>query len=283
MTSWKQLLLVCVGALGIAACGGSTPPPSAPPPSAKPALTLADLTDAMCACKDPACASKVRADYAEVERASAADLSPHARAQRTFAARCEATAREGDDQATMDKMKDALCACKDSDCVEKVTKDFASWTKKMEEKYKNDRKPTEQMMRTGEEMSKCVEAAMTDSSNNSQPPASTPASCAKGGPIDTGVPECDDYLNAFDEYMSCDKIPQQAKDASCQGIEQMKQGWATLKDPSVPAEAKKAAADACQQATEALVQSAQAMGCPLSYKPHPPPPPAKKKRPKHGH
>ena len=43
----------------------------------------------------------------------------------------------------------------------------------------------------------------------------------------------------------------------------MKQGWAMLKDPNVPAEAKKAAADACKQAVDALKQSASAMGCSL--------------------
>src|SRR5262249_22044303 len=187
--------------------------------------------------------------------------------------------------ARMRKMTDAMCACADAACVEKVTKDYADWTKSMEEKYKGDRKPDERLIKMGEEMSRCVETSMSADKGNggvdgSSSDHTATASCGRGGPYATSVPECDGYLAAFDEYMSCDKIPQQAKDASCQGVAEMRQGWATLKDPSIPAEARKSAGDACRQATDALAQSAEAMGCPLSIAHKAPPPPAKKKRPK---
>jgi hypothetical protein len=80
---------------------------------------------------------------------------------------------------------------------------------------------------------------------------------------DTGVAECDAYLHLIDTYVACDKIPQQAKDAVRQSTQQMKQGWAMLRDPNVPVEAKRAAADACRQAIDAVKQSASAMGCAL--------------------
>jgi hypothetical protein len=79
----------------------------------------------------------------------------------------------------------------------------------------------------------------------------------------TTVAECDQYLALFERYMTCDKIPDQAKQASRQGIQQMEQAWAMLRDPSIAADAKQAAADACAQAVQALQQSASAMGCSL--------------------
>ncbi len=203
----------------------------------------------------------------------------------------------GGDKGKMKKMKEAMCACKDAACVDKVNKDYADFMKSMEDKYKGDKKPDEDMMKIGEEMAKCMSDAMAgggaasgsdtgsgSASGSGSAAASGSGSAAASGSgsasgsdtgsgsaaasggtasADTGVPECDDYLKAFDKYMSCDKIPAQAKDASKQGIEQMKQGWAMLKDPNVPAEAKKAAADACKQAVDALKQSASAMGCSL--------------------
>jgi hypothetical protein len=92
-------------------------------------------------------------------------------------------------------------------------------------------------------------------------PAGGAAAPAASG--DTGIAECDAYLKSFDKYLTCDKVPAQAKDASKTGIDQMKASWASLKDPSVPAEAKKSAADACKQADDALKQSATALGCTL--------------------
>jgi hypothetical protein len=182
----------------------------------------------------------------------------------------------GGDKGKMKKMKDAMCACKDAACVDKVQKDYADFMKSMEEKYKGDKKPDEDMMKIGEDMAKCMSDAMAGGAGAGGGEASGSAAASGSGSAsgsdtgggaaasaDTGVPECDDYLKSFDKYMSCDKIPQQAKDASKQGIEQMKQGWAMLKDPNVPPEAKKAAGDACKQAVDALKQSASAMGCSL--------------------
>lgn len=80
---------------------------------------------------------------------------------------------------------------------------------------------------------------------------------------DTGVPECDEYARTFDRYLACDKVPQQAKDASKANIDQMRQSWSGLKDPNVAPAAKASAGDACKQATAALQSSAKALGCTL--------------------
>jgi len=84
---------------------------------------------------------------------------------------------------------------------------------------------------------------------------------APAAPSTTGLSECDDYITLIDRYMRCDKVPQQARDAARQGIEAAKTGWGQL--GQMPLEARKAAADACHQANDALRQGAAAMGCPL--------------------
>ena len=89
-------------------------------------------------------------------------------------------------------------------------------------------------------------------------PADMPAA---GGAAGTGIAECDSYLATAEKFAKCEKLPAEAKTAQAQALEAAKTGWASLKDPSVPAEAKKAAADACKQSDDALKQAWTAAGC----------------------
>jgi hypothetical protein len=81
--------------------------------------------------------------------------------------------------------------------------------------------------------------------------------------VSTGIPACDRYVAAMDKFTQCPAVPQATKDATRQGIDQIKQSWQMLRDPSVPPEAKQAANDACLQAVDALKQAGAAMGCPM--------------------
>ena len=81
-----------------------------------------------------------------------------------------------------------------------------------------------------------------------------------GGGGGTGLAECDAYAALMDKYMSCDKIPQAARDAAKQGLDGMKASWTTA---GMPDDAKKAANDACKSAADAVKQGASAMGCSL--------------------
>lgn len=94
------------------------------------------------------------------------------------------------------------------------------------------------------------EPAKTDT-----PPAGGTAPAAGGG--STGMPECDEYLKAVEKLASCDKYPAATKDQMMKGVEAMKQGWTA----NMPDDAKKAAADGCKSATDALKQGASALGC----------------------
>jgi hypothetical protein len=121
------------------------------------------------------------------------------------------------------------------------------------------------------EAAKTAEPAKTEPATPppATPPAAEPAKtepaapAAGGAAASTGVPECDEYVAAIEKFTTCDKVPQAARDAQKQSLDAMKQGWASLSDPAVPAEAKKAAADGCKTAVDALKQAATASGCTL--------------------
>jgi hypothetical protein len=252
-------LLVVVGLVLVSACGHAAAPPPAPP--APPPPTLADEVDAMCACTSPACAQQVHDRFAIAE--STTSTAPHVVALRDKLASCDMTAREGDDLAQFHAMDTAMCACKDAACVDQVEKDFADFMRRMEKKYVGHVRPDEAMMKLGAHMATCMSDAMSDKAGVGVAPSSPAPAATASASAPTGVAECDQYLSAFDRYMACPKIPQEAKDASKAGVAEMKEGWAMLRDPGVPPEAKKAAADACREAVSALRQSAKAMGCPL--------------------
>jgi hypothetical protein len=75
----------------------------------------------------------------------------------------------------------------------------------------------------------------------------------------TGVPACDQYIEVVTRYAACPQLPAQAREATLEAIDAMRAGWSA----GMPDEAKKAAADGCAQAIDALRQSASAMQCPL--------------------
>jgi hypothetical protein len=80
----------------------------------------------------------------------------------------------------------------------------------------------------------------------------------------TGVAACDRYLATMQRYIACEQVPQQARDASAAAMQTLQASFASLSDKATTDEARRAAADACQQSTDALLQAAQAIGCTLS-------------------
>lgn len=83
-------------------------------------------------------------------------------------------------------------------------------------------------------------------------PAAGGDTAAAGGDATTGIAECDAYIKRL---MSCDKYPQQGKDALKQSMDAWKQAAGAGGDAS------KAAADACKKADEAASASLKQMGC----------------------
>jgi hypothetical protein len=129
--------------------------------------------------------------------------------------------------------------CGTGDALAEVEKAWPAW-KKLEGKKKKAQSTA------------CTEQAATLESET--------ATCASSGVrVVTGVPSCDLYLAKIESYLRCEKVPQAARDGARQGVDAMKAGWGSVKD--LPEEARKAVADACAQAVEALGQGARAMGC----------------------
>ena len=251
----------------VAACGPAQPAATTTTPT-PPAHTLDDMVDAMCACKTPACADQVKAQFAGVD--TPGDTAPHVVSLRDAAKACETTAREGDEVTMLDQMEDAMCACKDAPCTDSVEHQYKAFWDRELKKYR-DAKPTAQVMKIAERMGTCEERAREasgapshggtglDHTGGDWHPAPPPGSDSAGGDGTTGIAECDAYLHAVEAYAACDKVPQEARDAVKESIDAIKQSAQVAKASGD--DAVKAVADSCKQGADAIAQVLAAMGC----------------------
>jgi hypothetical protein len=112
-------------------------------------------------------------------------------------------------------------------------------------------------------------AARTQVIEVDAPPEEVPPPEGPGpssGVIDTGVPECDDYLLAFERLVTAcgDKLGPSV-DAVKQALDSQKAsflGWRDLDDSSRDA-VHQAAAQGCKAGADAIRQTATSMGCTL--------------------
>jgi hypothetical protein len=155
------------------------------------------------------------------------------------------------DQQTAEALRNRMCACTTASCAEQLEVEIGRWDTGIERKYRDAGSLPDKLVETMTESVACENRAKGSTVDGEDQAES----------FDTGVPECDAFLALQDSFFACDKVPQQAKDAMKQSMDQQKQAWAMLKDPNVPMEAKRAAADGCRQGADALRQSAAAMGC----------------------
>jgi hypothetical protein len=82
-------------------------------------------------------------------------------------------------------------------------------------------------------------------------------------PADTGVAECDEFIRGFNALMSCDRMPEQARESAAGTAQQLVDGFRPLHDPNVAPEVKQHAADGCTKALAAVRQNATEMHCPM--------------------
>lgn len=89
------------------------------------------------------------------------------------------------------------------------------------------------------------------------PPAATPAATPPAATAAIGIPECDNYLTKYEACVS-GKVPEAARDALRQGLEQTRTAWRS----AAANEATKASLGAaCTQAHEAAKAALSAYGC----------------------
>jgi hypothetical protein len=87
--------------------------------------------------------------------------------------------------------------------------------------------------------------------------AATGAPAAASGEPEFGVAECDDYMK---KYMACiDKMPEAARAASRQALDQQKAAWKQAAASSP--EAKNALATGCKSASDAAKQAMASYNC----------------------
>ena len=92
---------------------------------------------------------------------------------------------------------------------------------------------------------------------NTNKAASTPAKTETAGVGKIGVPECDDFIAAYDACVS-DKVPEVARAQYKTAIEQWRSGWRKLADNP---QTKGTLAAACKQSAEQARASMKAYNC----------------------
>jgi hypothetical protein len=75
----------------------------------------------------------------------------------------------------------------------------------------------------------------------------------------TGIPECDDYVQALDRFVACDKIEQPSKDAALAGLERVRGEWKAI--ARMPADARQATIHQCQSSVRAIEIALEHAGC----------------------
>lgn len=108
----------------------------------------------------------------------------------------------------------------------------------------------------------CSKTEVTTNRSDSAPaaassPASTPATAVLVSNEKIGIPECDDFLTAYDACVS-GKVPEVARAQYKTMIDQWRSGWKKLADnPNT----KASLASACKQTAEQAKASMKAYNC----------------------
>jgi hypothetical protein len=232
---------------------------------------LSALRDRTCACKDLACAEAVQQELEPLELAYADvkdDPALEARARPVFEAlvachdRLEAAQAPSRSSQAIDELRtlrDRACACKDEACGVAVLDDLTA----LGTRYKDDR-PSDDLAalakQIAEQLMECVAkvtppGAPPPVQDPPMPPSATPPATTGA----TGVPACDDYVAKMERFLACDQVPADAREGGRMGLDAMRQSWGDLSQQ--PEANRKAAADGCKVAADAIVESGKAMGC----------------------
>jgi hypothetical protein len=165
----------------------------------------------------------------------------------------------GEAMAKMTEFKDEMCKCKDAKCAQDVSDKMTKWS---QEQSKNQKEPpkmseedTKKAAAIGEEMGKCMQAAMGATATPTEGSAADPAAGSAGSAAvaaDGLPPECADYKAQVEKLRTCDKLPAKARDALTKAFDDASAGWANM-----PEGAKQGLGTSCKAGTEAVVVAAK--------------------------
>jgi hypothetical protein len=165
--------------------------------------------------------------------------------------------------ATMRGFKDDACACPSTACIAGVEQQMLDWAMAHVEELK-DVKPTRaqdaEADRIEDEMDACK------ARHASAAPRTSSAALTPLRPGGTGAPACDEYVRAFDTIIvTCKDKLGPAADAMIEARNMQVEAFGQW--DALDAKSRKATLDAaeagCKAASDAIRQSATAMGCPL--------------------
>ena len=231
---------------------------------------LGAVRDKVCACKDAACAEKLKEEFKESPRRK--EIKKEIKAlsdgdkQKIDAIEdeikaCESKLEGGDQIAAMTQFKDKICACNDKACADKVTQEMSVWGNS----HQDSKLSQEDMKRAaeiGDEIGKCI-AKLYSTATGTGIGATI---AAAGGGDDfaevEGIPAaCEDYRQTILHLSNCSKFPEASRKALVDGWKAMTDAWKNINLKTMPPEAIKAMEDGCRQGVEALKQAGQTMGC----------------------
>jgi hypothetical protein len=152
-------------------------------------------------------------------------------------------------------IRDHACACSAPDCVSGVQVEFEAWMKKYQD-YQPTQAEQDEVGAIASAMSACRDAAMQAPPPQPTPVDPAPPPVAAATKIETGIPECDDYAVAIEEYLSCDKVPEDARTST---RDAMKDVWDQFRQ--VPEEYKAEVGKGCKQGADGIRDATKMLGC----------------------
>jgi hypothetical protein len=166
------------------------------------------------------------------------------------------TSGGGDAMATMVKLKDKMCACKDAECARKVSDEMTAWSQQQGGTRDNKLSEADQKKATevGTQMGECMQKALAASAEVAgEPPAPAGDGDAMDGSAAAGVPEeCNEYKAAIERLATCEQINASARTTLLEAYRQASAGWATDSEA-----AKANLKSSCKAGTESVTAVAK--------------------------
>jgi hypothetical protein len=161
--------------------------------------------------------------------------------------------------AKMTELKDEMCKCKDAKCAQDVSDKMTKWGQEQSKTQKDPPKMSDADQKKaaaiGEEMGKCMQAAMaaTPPAGSDTPAGSAGSAVAEPAAGADGLPvECAEYKAQVEKLKTCEKLPPKAKDALIKAFNDASAGWKDM-----PAGAKAGLNTSCKAGTEAVAVAAK--------------------------
>lgn len=225
------------------------------------------MKDKVCACKDAACAKKLKDDFKESPRRKEikkqikalpeADRDKIDRIEDEIKA-CERKLGGGEAVAALTQFKDKMCACTDRACADRVSQEMMVWSKSHMDDEQPDSDQLKEVTAISEQLAKCMMKAMEEPASGGGIGATIGEA---GGTVASGdlPPSCVEYKSMMERLTTCSKLPQQSRDAFKQGLETMEKAWKDV--GTVTGSARKMMDDSCRQGVDTLKQTASQLGC----------------------